>query len=135
MAERSQGPSDLEREIVQAREELAQSVDAIVDRVHPKKVARRGMHRMKERLGLGNNSADRARALDLSAAATAGELGRGAAELSSSSAALAGRTVGDVDPGSSLGSRSGIRREYLLAAGAVLVAGTVAYLVYRRRRS
>ena len=51
-------PAELERQIEQARLDLARSVDAIVDRVHPKKVAQRSVARLKERMGLGQPSPD-----------------------------------------------------------------------------
>lgn len=51
MSDAPGSPSELERQIERARTDLARSVDAIVDRVHPKRVLERGMGRLKQRVG------------------------------------------------------------------------------------
>ncbi|WP_433227425.1 DUF3618 domain-containing protein [Actinomadura formosensis] len=48
MADRSRDPEALEREIEQARQELARTIDELADRVNPKNVAHRGIERLKE---------------------------------------------------------------------------------------
>jgi hypothetical protein len=48
MADRARDPQTLEREIERTRAELARTVDALVDRVHPKTVARRGVALLQE---------------------------------------------------------------------------------------
>lgn len=48
MADRSRDPEALEREIEQARRELARTIDELADRVNPKNVAHRGIGRLKE---------------------------------------------------------------------------------------
>ncbi|MQA02693.1 MAG: DUF3618 domain-containing protein [Streptosporangiales bacterium] len=53
MSEPTGSPGELERQIEQARTDLARSVDAIVDRVHPKKVVQRSLGRIKQRVGVG----------------------------------------------------------------------------------
>lgn len=98
-------PSELEREIEAARVDLARSVDAIVDRVHPKRVIRRTVGRMKERVGLAPAHPD--------------------------------GVAGELPPGQSA-QRSGglpVRKEYLIAAGAIVAAGAVAAVIWYRRRS
>lgn len=45
-------PSELERQIEAARVDLAKSVDAIVDRVHPKRVMYRTIGKVKQRVGI-----------------------------------------------------------------------------------
>ncbi|GAA2385143.1 DUF3618 domain-containing protein [Nonomuraea africana] len=42
-------PDELERRIARTRAELAQTVDAIADRVSPKRVAQRGVEEVKSR--------------------------------------------------------------------------------------
>ena len=106
MSDPTGSPGELEREIEQARLDLAQSVDAIVDRVHPKKVVQRSVGRLKERVGIGPASAHPGAHPD--------------------------GTVARRD------DQSGglpVPKEYLIAAGAAVVAaGAVAFLVWRRRR-
>jgi hypothetical protein len=51
MAETARDPQALEREIERTRADLARSVDALVDRVNPKKAARRGVIHLKEEAG------------------------------------------------------------------------------------
>jgi hypothetical protein len=48
MADRARDPEALEREIERTRDELARTIDALADRVSPKKVASRGVARLKE---------------------------------------------------------------------------------------
>ncbi|HEX6444647.1 MAG TPA: DUF3618 domain-containing protein [Streptosporangiales bacterium] len=97
-------PSELERQIEAARVDLARSVDAIVDRVHPKRVIRRTVGRVKERVGIAPAHPD--------------------------------GVVGQLPPGPSA-QRSGmaVRKEYLIAAGAIVAAGAVAAVIWYRRRS
>ena len=45
-----QDPASMERDIEETRAELAQTIDAIVDRVSPKRVAQRGIDQVKERV-------------------------------------------------------------------------------------
>ena len=106
MSDPTGSPGELEREIEQARLELAQSVDAIVDRVHPKKVVQRSVGRVKEKLGLARAHPD-------------GTHPDGTVVRR------------DDDSGGGLP----VRKEYLIAAAAVVAAGTVAYVIWRRRRS
>ncbi|MBO0827489.1 MAG: DUF3618 domain-containing protein [Streptosporangiales bacterium] len=105
MSDGSATPSELERQIEAARVDLARSVDAIVDRVHPKRVIARTVGRVRERVGLMPAHRD--------------------------------GVVGELPPGQSAQQRGGlpVRKEYLIAAGAVVAAGTVAAAViwYRRR--
>lgn len=51
MADRPRDPEALERYIERNVQELARNVDEIADRVHPKKVARRGADRLREEAG------------------------------------------------------------------------------------
>ena len=51
MADRARDPEALEREIEATRRELAQTIDAIADRVNPRNVAQRGVTRLKEEAG------------------------------------------------------------------------------------
>ncbi|MCW2902124.1 MAG: hypothetical protein JWO67_4389 [Streptosporangiaceae bacterium] len=51
MADRARDPGVLEREIERTREELAQTIDALTDRLNPKNAARRGIARVKEEAG------------------------------------------------------------------------------------
>lgn len=98
-------PSELERQIEAARVDLARSVDAIVDRVHPKRVIRRTVGRVKERVGMLPPHADGG--------------------------------VGQLPPGESAQQGRGlpVRKEYLIAAGAIVAAGAVAAVIWYRRRS
>lgn len=48
MAEKSRDPEELEREIERTRDELASTIDALVDRVSPRNVMQRGVNRLKE---------------------------------------------------------------------------------------
>lgn len=97
-------PSELERQIEAARVDLARSVDAIVDRVHPKRVMQRTVGRVRERVGLAPANPNGA--------------------------------VGQLPPGPS-SQRGGlpVRKEYLIAAGAIIAAGAVAAIIWSRRRS
>lgn len=106
MSDGSATPSELERQIEAARVDLARSVDAIVDRVHPKRVMRRTVGRVKERVG------------GLLPAHVDG-------------------VVRQLPPGKSARQRGGlpVRKEYLIAAGAVVAAGAVAAVIWYRRRS
>ncbi len=45
-----QNPASMERDIAETRAELAQTIDAIVDRVSPKRVAQRSIDQVKERV-------------------------------------------------------------------------------------
>lgn len=51
MSDRPSDPEALERYIERNVEELARTVDEVVDRVHPRNVARRGAARLKEEAG------------------------------------------------------------------------------------
>jgi hypothetical protein len=51
MADTARDPQALEREIERTRAELARTVDALADRVNPKKAARRGVMHLKEEAG------------------------------------------------------------------------------------
>lgn len=51
MADRARDPEALEREIELTRDELQRTIDALVERVSPKNVARRGVARLKEETG------------------------------------------------------------------------------------
>jgi hypothetical protein len=51
MADRARDPEALELEIMRTREELARTVDALADRLSPRKAARRGVVRVKEEAG------------------------------------------------------------------------------------
>lgn len=104
MSDPTGSPGELERQIEQARLDLAQSVDAIVDRVHPKKVVQRSVGRLKERIGIGAAHPD-------------GTVARY-----------------DDDTDTEAGGLP-VRKEYLIAAGAVVAAGVVAVIIWRRRRS
>lgn len=104
MSDPTGSPGELERQIEQARLDLAQSVDAIVDRVHPKKVVQRSVGRLKERIGIGVAHPD-------------GTVARY-----------------DDDTDAEAGGLP-VRKEYLIAAGAVVAAGVVAVIIWRRRRS
>jgi hypothetical protein len=48
MADRARDPQTLEREIERTRAELARTVDALVDRVHPRNAARRGVALLRD---------------------------------------------------------------------------------------
>jgi hypothetical protein len=48
MADRARDPEALEREIERTRDELARTIDALAERVSPKKVASRSVARVKE---------------------------------------------------------------------------------------
>lgn len=105
MSDGSTTPSELERQIEAARVDLARSVDAIVDRVHPKRVIRRTVGRVRERVGLVPAHPD--------------------------------GVVGELPPGPSARQGGGlpVRKEYLIAAGAIVAAGAVAAVIWYRRRS
>ena len=45
-----QDPASMERDIAETRAELAHTIDAIVDRVSPKRVAQRSIDQVKERV-------------------------------------------------------------------------------------
>lgn len=98
-------PRELERQIEAARVDLARSVDAIVDRVHPKRVIRRTVGKVRERVGLTPAHPD--------------------------------GVAGELPPGQSSQQGGGlpVRKEYLIAAGAVVAAGAVAAIIWYRRRS
>ncbi|MGP4022200.1 DUF3618 domain-containing protein [Actinomadura sp. 3N407] len=51
MADRPRDPEALERYIERNVQELARTVDELSDRVHPKKVVKRGADRLKEEAG------------------------------------------------------------------------------------
>lgn len=51
MADRARDTEALEREVERTRDELQRTIDALVDRVSPKNVARRGVERLKEETG------------------------------------------------------------------------------------
>ncbi|ACY99389.1 MULTISPECIES: DUF3618 domain-containing protein [Thermomonospora] len=51
MADKAPDPEALEKEIERTREELARTIDEIVDRVNPRNVAQRGVTRLKEETG------------------------------------------------------------------------------------
>jgi hypothetical protein len=51
MADTARDPQALEREIERTRAELARTVDALVDRINPKKAARRGVMLLREEAG------------------------------------------------------------------------------------
>jgi len=69
MSDRPSDPEALERYIERNVEELARTVDEVVDRVRPSNVARRGADRLKEEAGLV------ARALGAAAGRSGGEDG------------------------------------------------------------
>jgi hypothetical protein len=48
MADRARDPETLEREIERTRAELARTIDALADRVNPKKAVRRSVGRLKD---------------------------------------------------------------------------------------
>lgn len=48
MAERARDPQELEREIERTRDELASTIDELVDRVNPKNVVQRGVTRLRD---------------------------------------------------------------------------------------
>ncbi|XVQ10166.1 DUF3618 domain-containing protein [Spirillospora sp. CA-255316] len=51
MADRSRDPEALERRIERTRLELAQTIDELAERVHPRNVAQRGAERLKDEAG------------------------------------------------------------------------------------
>ena len=51
MADRSRDPESLERRIERTRQELAQTIDELADRVNPRNVAQRGAERLKDEAG------------------------------------------------------------------------------------
>lgn len=104
MSDPTGSPGELERQIERTRLELAQSVDAIVDRVHPKKVAQRSVGRLKERVGIGAAHPD---------------------------GTVARRGTHRADQGGGLPVR---KEYLIAAAAAVAAAGAVAVVVWRRRR-
>ena len=51
MADKSRDPAVIEREIERTRDDLARSIDLLAERLSPKRVARRGMVKVKEEAG------------------------------------------------------------------------------------
>ncbi|MFC5748893.1 DUF3618 domain-containing protein [Actinomadura rugatobispora] len=51
MADRSRDPEALERRIERTRQELAQTIDELAERVNPRNVAQRGAERLKDEAG------------------------------------------------------------------------------------
>lgn len=132
MADTADSSGDLQQQIEQARQDLAQSIDEIVDRVHPKKVAQRSVTRLKERLGLARKrSVERARDLGQLTSGKAGELKQRSAELGGAT----GRQAADAVPGSSDPSGLPIRKEYAIAAGVAVGVGAIILIIWVRRRS
>ncbi|MGH3095864.1 MAG: DUF3618 domain-containing protein [Streptosporangiales bacterium] len=121
---------DAERQIVQAREDLAQSIDELVDRVHPKKAAQRSMAQLKARMGLAKQrSVTKAQDLKEVTAGKTEELKQRSVEVTQQ-----GRHAIEQNPGSGEGGLP-IRREYAIAAGVVVGVGAVVLIVWLRRRS
>lgn len=58
MAEREREPAAIQREIEQTRVELAETIDAIAEKVSPKRVAARTTDRIKSRLNGGGHGFD-----------------------------------------------------------------------------
>lgn len=121
---------DMERQIERAREELAHSIDELVDRVNPKKAAQRSMAQLKERMGLAKTrSVTKAQDLKQVTAGKTEELKQRSIEVTQQ-----GRHAIEQSPGSSDGGLP-IRKEYAIAAGVAVGVGTVVLIVWLRRRS
>lgn len=126
VADTADSSGDLQQQIEQARQDLAQSIDEIVDRVHPKKVAQRSVTQLKERLGLARKrSVERARDLSQLTSGKAADLKERSAELTGSSG-----VAGTSDP-----RRLPIRKEYAVAAGVAVGVGAVVFIIWYRSRS
>jgi LPXTG-motif cell wall-anchored protein len=109
MAEKAPSPEELEREIERTRDELASTIDALVDRVSPRNIAQRGVSRIKEEAEQVVAVVNAARQ-DLAGLRQPRDTPPGATRL-----------PGDIPP------------PVLIGAGVVLVVGAV-FLLRRRRR-
>lgn len=121
---------DVQRQIEQAREDLAQSIDELVDRVHPKKVAQRSLAQLKARMGLAKErSVTKAQDLKQVTVGKTEELKQRSVE-----ATQQGRHAIEQSPGAGDAGLP-VRKEYAIAAGVAVGVGAVVLIVWLRRRS
>lgn len=113
-------PDVLQREIERTREELSRTIDAIVDRVSPTRIARRGIARVKENAGYW---------CDTVHDAFGSTLIRGETHPVEPPEGLAG----DVRTTTYRVLRAPVPTSVLIAAGVAVVA-VAAYAVWRHRR-
>lgn len=142
MGDKAGDPEKLEREIESSRADLAQAIDALADRVSPKRVARRGARRLKDgalSLTATVGGALRPFDADAEAGAMAGGNGSGpSADEGHPADDTADDTedlAGGVDLGAPRARRGGVSPAVVLAgAGIALAVTAVAVIAIRRRR-
>lgn len=126
MVDNRRDPAAVHQEIDRTREELATAVDEIVHRVQPSRVARRSMDRVREAVGstLGADSTIGDSVAFIRRKQTP-ELpsGEGDQEQAQEEGEVASYVV-----------RRRLRKGPVIALAGVAVAGTVAVVLWRRRR-
>lgn len=136
MADNSRDPDALQREIDRTRDDLARTIDEIVDRVHPKRVVQRRVEIFRENAQHFRETAGAKISLDGGRRSGAGlrALARGGPSSGASSGASSGD--GTADEGYLGTTTYAVRRAkvpMIAGAGALLVF-TAAVVVWRLRR-
>lgn len=129
MAENARNPDALNEEIERTRDELARTIDTIVDRAHPKNVARRSTDQLKENASQlkENATAMRGKLPQRHTGDFHAQLAHRESESSSAGAHAAGSLQ-------ATGDKLRANRVYVLAGAGLSVLVVAAVVVWRRTR-
>jgi hypothetical protein len=128
-------PDAIQREIEQTRAELADTIDAIAERISPRRAASRGAAKVKggvqSVLGRDENGGAPASVLDASAARAAGPAHRAGPREIREAAEIGGTAFTGT---SEFETRRVLRTDRVLIAGGLLAALVAVIVLLRRRR-